>query len=169
MKRPAALLIPTAAAAAALAVVAAGGSSAQAPGERTLHFYEDATHETTKLIDHAPKSPSPNPGSSRFRLSVGDQLVGTTPVFDRKGGSRIGTLYGYGTVVKGNRFSNAAAIGQFVFELKDGTLVTAGVLRDKRTQTFSVIGGTRAYEGARGSQTEIDQGDGGLETVHLLP
>jgi hypothetical protein len=63
------------------------------PGERTFTLYEDATHETTQLVDAPPKSPSPDPGSKRFRLSPGDQLVGVTPVLDKKGGKRIGTRF----------------------------------------------------------------------------
>jgi hypothetical protein len=167
MRRIAVLLVPAAAVAAAL-VLSAGGS-AQAPGERTLTLYEDASRETGKLIDEAPKSPSPNPGSKRFRLSPGDQLVGRTPLLDKRGGKRIGTLYGTGTVVNGNRFTNATVIGEFEFVLRDGKIVTAGTLRDQRTQTFAVVGGTGAYEGARGSQTERDIGVGGHETFHLLP
>jgi len=45
------------------------------------------------LVDAPPKSPSPDPGSKRFRLSPGDQLVGVTPVLDKKGGKRIGTRF----------------------------------------------------------------------------
>ena len=69
----------------------------------------------------------------------------------------------------GDRFSNARASGQFVFDLPDGKIVVAGILRDRPNQTFAVIGGTGAYEGARGTQTEKDLGVGGVETFHRLP
>ena len=48
-------------------------------------------------------------------------------------------------------------------------ILTGGVLRDNGRNTFAVIGGTGAYEGARGTQTEKDLGSGGIETIHLLP
>lgn len=161
------LLVPAAAVTAAL-VLSAGGS-AQAPGERTFTFFDDASHETGKLIDEAPRSPTTNPGSKRFRLSVGDRLVRRNPLLDRKGGTRIGTLYTDATVVKGNAFETATYLGHAVANLRDGQIVLGVAFTPAKTNTFPVIGGTGAYEGARGSATEVDQGDGGLGTVHLLP
>src|SRR6266508_5416648 len=80
-------------AAAGLSVVLSTGGGASAAGTQTLTFFEDAGRGTEKLIDNAPKSPTPNPGSRRFRLSIGDELVVRTPLFDRKGGARLGTLF----------------------------------------------------------------------------
>ena len=88
MKRLSALLAGTAAV--VVMLILSSGGSAQTPAGRTFTLYEDATHETIRVIDNAPKSPSPNPGSKRFRLSPGDQLAGQTPLLDRKGGKRIG-------------------------------------------------------------------------------
>jgi hypothetical protein len=167
MRRIAVLLVPAAAVTAAL-VLSAGGS-AQAPGERTFTFFEDASRETGKVIDEAPKSPSKNPGSRRFRLSVGDRLVRMNPILDRRGGTRIGTLYTDVTVVKGNGFENATYLGQAVAKLRGGQVDVAIAFKPARTNTFAVIGGTGAYQGARGSVTEVDQGTGGQVTVHLLP
>ena len=167
MRRVAVLIVPAAAVTAAL-VLSAGGS-AQAPGGRTFTFYEDASHETGRLVDEAPKSPSSDPGSRRFRLSVGDRLVRTTPILDKKGGKRIGTAYADVAVVKGNRFENATYLGHRPSKLRDGQLVAAVAFKPAKTNTFAVIGGTGAYEGARGNATEVDEGDGGQATVHLLP
>jgi hypothetical protein len=167
MRRPAILLVPAAAVTAAL-VLSAGGS-AQAPGERTLTFYEDASHETGRLIDEAPKSPTKNPGSKRFRLSVGDRLVRTTPILDKKGGKRIGTEYTDVTIVKGNGFVNATYLGHAVVKLRDGQIAVTVAFKPAKTNTFAVIGGTGAYEGARGSATAVDDGNGGPVTAHLLP
>lgn len=168
MKRLVAVLVVPAAAVTAALVLSAGGS-AQAPGGRTLTFFQDASRETTKLIDEAPRSPSKNPGSKRFRLSVGDRLVRRTPVLDRKGGSRIGTAYSDITIVKGNGFESATYLGHAVVKLRDGQIVGVFAFKPAKTGTFAVVGGTGAYEGARGSITEVDQGTGGLDTVRLLP
>ena len=167
MRRLAVLLVPASAVTAAL-VLSAGGS-AQAPAGRTLTFFDDASHETGKLIDEAPKSPSKDPGSKRFRLSVGDRLVRRNPVLDRKGGKRVGTLYTDVTVVEGTGFETATYLGHAVLKLRDGQLAVAIAFKPARTNTYPLIGGTGAYEGARGGATEVDQGSGGLLTVHLLP
>ena len=167
MRRRAMLIIPAAAVTAAL--VLSTGGSAQAPGERTVTFFEDASHETGKLIDEAPESPSPNPGSKRFRLSVGDRFVRTTPILDKKGGEQIGTAYADVTIVKGKGFEKATYLGHTAVQLNGGQIFVAVAFRPAKTNTFPVIGGTGAYEGARGSATEIDEGDGGQVTVHLLP
>ena len=91
-------------------------------------------------------------------------------MLDSRGGTRIGAAYSQGTVVKGRNFRNAVISGQIVYALADGDIVASGVVRNnKRTQTFAVTGGTRAYEGARGSITSTEQGGGSLDSVHLLP
>src|SRR5262249_42058640 len=150
--------------------LAAGGSAGESDGQ-TLTFFGDASHESDTLIDNPPKSPSPNPGSRRFRLSVGDQLVVRTPLLDHRGGTRIGTLYAEGTIVKGNRFSNAVIHVNGVAKLGDNQLTIDGIIRDQKLNKVAVTGGTGAYEGARGSVTEMDVsgGQGSKDTVHLLP
>lgn len=151
------------------AIVLSSGGSAGAAGNRTLRFYEDASHETVTNIDNVPKSPTKNPGSRRFRLSPGDRLESRYPILDQKGGQRVGTGYADVVVVKGDRFQNAAFIGQVVLKLGDDQLVLAGVLGDVRSQGVAVIGGTGGYEGARGSVTQVEAGNGSVDTVHLLP
>jgi hypothetical protein len=157
------------AAATALSVALAAGGSAGAAGEQTLTFFGDASHESDTLIDNPPKSPNPNPGSRRFRLSVGDQLVVRTPLLDHRGGTRIGTLFAEGTIVRGKRFSNAVIHVDGVAKLGDDQLTIDGIIRDQRLNRVAVTGGTGTYEGARGSVTEVDVsgGQGSKDTVHL--
>jgi hypothetical protein len=151
------------------ALVLSAGGSAQTVSDRTFTFFEDASHETGRMIDEAPKSPSPNPDSKRFRLSAGDRLVRITPILDKKGGKRIGTEYADVTVVKGNSFGNATYLGQATIQFDDGQIAAAVAFKPAKTNSFPVVGGTGAYAGARGSVTEVDEGDGGQATVHLLP
>jgi hypothetical protein len=158
-------------AAAGMSVVLGAGGSATAAGEQTLTFFGDSSHGTEALIDNQPKSPSPNPGSSRFRLSLGDQLVVRTPLYDHQGGTRIGTLFAEGTIVGGNRFSNAVIHVDGTAKLGDDQLTIDGIIRDQKLNTVAVTGGTGTYEGARGSVVEMDVngGRGSEDTVHLLP
>lgn len=157
----------------ALAAVAAVGlavanGSAQTTAASTLTLFEDVAHENDSLVDNAPKSPSENPDSRRFRLSPGDELIGRTPVLDRRGGKRVGTLYAQAAVVSGKKFENAVLQAHVVLALSDGSIVLAGLVGGSQ-RPFAVLGGTGAYEGARGSSTEKDTNGGSEVTIHLLP
>jgi hypothetical protein len=157
-------------AAAGLSVALSTGGGASASGTQTLTFFEDASRGKEKLIDNAPTSPTPNPGSKRFRLSIGDELVVRTPLFDRQGGARRGTLFAKGTIVKGHRFSNAVIQVDEVIRLGNGQLTLAGIIRDQVLNAAAVTGGTGAHEGARGSATErdVNGGQGAELSIHLL-
>jgi hypothetical protein len=119
-------------------------------------------------VDNAPKSPSKNPESSRFRLSAGDELVNRTPMLDRKGGARVGASYAHAIVVKGRRFESASLHANIVLALGDGTITLAGLVGAAQ-RPLAVTGGTGAYEGARGSATEKETGSGAELTIRLLP
>ena len=64
-----------------------------------------------KLVDTAPKSPVANPQSPKFRFSIGDKLVFSAPLFDKKGGTRQGRLYADATVVKGDELRQRRDLG----------------------------------------------------------
>jgi hypothetical protein len=152
----------------AVAIVVATTGSAQTTGGRTLTLFQNTARESNAFVDNAPKSPAKNPGSRRFRLSAGDGLVARTPVLDRKGGRRVGTAYAHALVVKGRKFQSAAFQAQVVLALGDGDVVLAG-LAGAVERPFAVVGGTGAYEGARGSATEKETDDGADLTIRLLP
>ena len=169
MKR---LSLPAAALAAAIAasVVLAPAGGAQTPGGRTLTFLDDTNHGTQAFVDNAPKSPVRNPQSGRFRLSPGDTLYVRSPILDGEGGKRIGTAYSQFTVLKGNSFANAVFRGHGTFRFHDGQIVADGVFKiANATNTVAVLGGTGAYEGARGSLTFTEVEHGSQDTFHLLP
>src|SRR5215218_4254268 len=140
-------------AAAVTAAAVATTGSAQSTDARTLTLFQDVAHESHSLVDNAPRSPARSPDSRRFRLSVGDELVARTPVLDRSGGTRTGTLYAHAAVVSGRTFQTAMLQAHAVLVLGDGAIVLAG-LAGESEQPFAVVGGTGAYEGARGSATE---------------
>lgn len=162
------ILTLAAAAAAAVAIAVAATGSAQTTGGRTVTLFENIARERSTLVDNAPKSPSKDPESRRFRLSAGDELVNRTPVLDHKGGARIGTSYAHAVVVNGRRFGNASLQANIVLALRDGTIALAGLV-DAAQRPLAVVGGTGAYDGARGSATEKETGSGAELTIRLLP
>jgi hypothetical protein len=162
------ILTLSAAAAVTVAIVVAANGSAQTTGGRTLTLFENVAHERSTLVDNAPKSPSKNPESRRFRLSVGDELVNRTPMLDRKGGARVGTSYAHAVIVNGKTFGSASLQANIVLALRDGTIALAGLVGTAQ-RPFAVVGGTGAYEGARGSAAEKETGGGAELTIRLLP
>ena len=170
MKRRLSMLAAAALAAVALTVVLAATGGAQTPGGPTLTFLDDTSHGTQVFVDSAPKSPARNPQSPRFRLSAGDTLYVHSPILDHAGGARIGTAYSEFTVVSGNSFANAVFRGHGAFKLRDGQIVADGVVRPaSATNTVAVVGGTGAYQGARGSLSFTQVSNGSQDTFHLLP
>jgi hypothetical protein len=153
MRKP--LLLLPAGAVIAIAVASTGG--AQTPEGSTVTVFQDVPHESSKFVDHAPK-----------RLSMGDEHVSRTPVLDRRGGSRVGTLYAHAAVVKGDSFRTAVFQAQVVLALDDGTITLSG-LAGTAARPFAVTGGTGAYSGARGTASEKEVQGGARLVVRLLP
>jgi hypothetical protein len=150
----------------------AQAGSAQAPGPTTLSLYESATGGTFAIVDNAPRSPVSNPESRRYRFSVGDELTFSSRVFDRKGGTRVATLYGVAKVVKGRTFRSLAVQSQVTVAFNNGDQLTAqGVWSFSQTDVrIAIVGGTGTYQGARGfvvSHTNAD--DSSQDTITLLP
>lgn len=167
MKRLTTLLL---AAALAGMLLVPGSGSAQVPGSTTLTFYEPDAGSTFRFIDNAPKSPTPNPESRRYRFSVGDEVVFTSPLFDRKGGARQGTLYTTAKVVKGGNFAKVSLIAQAVYVLNDGSQIAAsGLFSFSKDANVAIVGGSGRYAGARGSLASVSAKDSSTDTLTLLP
>jgi allene oxide cyclase-like protein len=161
--RRVATLATVAVAATVIAGILTTGGAAQAPGERTFKLIQ-GSGGTFKIIDNAPKARNPrNP-----RLSVGDAYVFSSPLFN-EANNRIGTLHVSCAVTRGGRFPRATSQCHGTYALRDGTLAASAVLR-RGNATIAVVGGTGAYEGARGSIIDRALPRGRIEnTVHLLP
>jgi hypothetical protein len=155
---------------AATAAIAVPSGSAQAPGATTLSFYEPDASSVFKITDNPPKSPGKSPESPKFRFSIGDKLTITSPLFDKKGGTRQGRLYAEGTVVKGTTFRDAAIIVNGTYVLNGGDQISVqGYLGFSDKSTFSVVGGTGKYEGARGHVVSTSTDDSSTDVVSVLP
>jgi hypothetical protein len=149
----------------------AQAGSAQAPGT-TVSFFEPANGGTFKIIDNAPRSPVSNPESRKYRFSVGDELLFTSSLFDHKGGTKLGKLYGDFKVVGGKTFASLVVQGEVVYTITatGDQIVAKGVASLSKDARVAVVGGTGAYNGARGSLTSHNNADGSsVDTITLLP
>jgi hypothetical protein len=152
-----------------LAVVLASSGSAQQPGERTLTFTERNNLSTFKLVDNPPRNRE-GVSESRFRLSLGDMFVFASPLFDAANESRVGRLATTCTVIKRGSFDTAGFQCATSIRLRDGTIETQGLSGFGRTAVrFAVVGGTQAYEGARGTFAASASEATSTDVIHLLP
>jgi hypothetical protein len=162
--RRVASLATVAVAATVIAGILTTGGAAQVPGERTFKIIE-GSGGTFKFVDNAPKAKNPrNP-----RFSAGDALIFTTPLFNTAN-KRIGTVHVSCAVTRGGKnFSRASLQCNGTYALRNGTLAASAVVI-RGDANIAVVGGTGAYEGARGSITDTDLPRERTEdTVHLLP
>jgi Dirigent-like protein len=164
-------LLATGAILVAASAVAAPTGSAQAPGPTTLSLYEPANGGSFKIVDNAPRSPVSNPESRKYRFSVGDEFIFSNPVLDKKGGSKVATLYVKATVVSGKTFASVNTLSNVVLAFNDGSqLHAAGVFSFSKDVRIAITGGTGIYIGARGqvvSHSNAD--DSSQDTITLLP
>ncbi len=158
-----AVLISAAVVATVVAGIVTSSGGAQEPGERTFKIIE-GSGGTFGFVDNAPKVRTPR----RPRLSAGDAFVFTTPLFT-EANRRTGTLHVNCVVTRGGTERRAASQCNGTFALRDGTLAASALLEGDDA-VISVVGGTGAYEGARGSITDRDLPRNRTEdTIHLLP
>ena len=126
------VLAAGAAALAATAVIATSGS-AQAPAGTTLHLVS----KTQKTIGFAPKG-RPRQGA---RFGFGDKITGDDTGIDRG----VCTLLG------------RQALCTVEVKLSKGTLSAQGLLGQRsKNSPVSIVGGTGAYNGARGTALVTD-------------
>lgn len=131
---------------AALASIAIPGSLAPtATADTTLVLFE---HDT---VQHSVDLGGPGPGP-------GDQFIFAGDVFDRPGGSFLGTIGGSCTTLTGNETTGQQACNG-TFNLVGGQIViqgvddTAALFVRGDTVPLSIVGGTGIYQNARGDGT----------------
>jgi hypothetical protein len=167
IRRRAVALLATATAGLALV---APTSFAQAPGATTLTFFEPDAGSTFRIVDNTPKSPTTNPESRRYRFSAGDTLTLSSPLFDRQGGTRQGTLYAHAVVVSGRTFASIRLLATGSYVLTDGSqLEVTGVVSLSRPSRFAIVGGSGRYAGARGSVASTSNANSSTDVLTLLP
>ena len=154
---------------AAAAAIAVPSGSAEAPGGTTLSFYEPDSQSTFKINDTPPKTFGTRPGP-RSRFSIGDTIAISSALYDRQGGTRQGRLYADATVVRGGSFDKATIVASGTYVLTDGSQIAVqGYLPFGADATFSVVGGTGRFEGARGHIVSHSGNNFSTDTLTLLP
>jgi len=143
-----------------LALACAAPALAQAPAP--LVFREVTKGSTFSFIDNPPRSKNPR----RPRFSPGDSFVLTVPL--AKGGRSRGSLRATCTIAAASKDQNRApALCYGVFALKEGQVHVVAALTnlDSRTTSGAVVGGTRAYAGARGTFASVSGREGTIDTI----
>lgn len=140
--------------------LAAAPAAAQAP--RTLTFKETEKGSTFSYVDNPPRGKA-----SRPRPSVGDVLVFNEPLVSSSG-ARRGTLHATCTLTSAST-KRTAALCYGVYALKEGQIVVmvSSANLDADVTQGAVIGGTRAYAGARGTFSSKTTKTGADDTVTL--
>jgi hypothetical protein len=140
--------------------LAAVPALAQAP--RTLTFKETEKGSTFSYVDNPPRGTRGRP-----RPSIGDTLVFSEPLVSNSG-ARRGSLHATCTLTS-NSTKSTPALCYGVFALKEGQIVVmvSSANLDAKTTEGAVIGGTRAYAGARGTFSSTTTKTGSDDTITL--
>ena len=152
----------------AAAVAAVAGpviAQSGAAGGQTITFKELNKGSRFMYVDNAPKN-------SRHRppvFSVGDQIVFANPLTDQGSGAELRATC---TVTKPAKANNAGlangrpfCTGAYV--LRDGTIFGDATDAGGKVTHGAVVGGTGAYEGARGTFTSTTTKTGDDDVITL--
>lgn len=163
MKRSAAIVATTAVALGAGAAVLTVSGGAQTPGERTIKLVD--RNCAMKFIDVPPR------GRGRMAPPGAGDSGTLSCRLENAAGARVGSVDSVGQFTVGGRNGRGVAIG--IYKLGDGEIHVMTTLRFSDV-TGSVVGGTGAYAGARGTFAAVDRpgekgGDPSDDTITLLP
>jgi len=163
------VLAAIAGAAAIAAAVAVGTAGGQSSG-RTITLIEQPKGSSFGFVDNPPKSKRTKEGEPKH-FSAGDIEAFSAPLTDPQGNPQ-GRLSAHCVVSRpgtGKTHADSCVGGM---NLKDGTLaLVTTTLGDQTTTIISVVGGTGAYNGARGTMTSVNNPKTGksTDTIQLLP
>jgi hypothetical protein len=125
----------------AVAVVATSGAQQPGPPTGTLDLVNRERESAFKFVDNPPLR----------KESAGDMVILTGRLRGAHGAAQ-GRFQAYFVATKSRNFERAfRGQASATFTLPAGDLVVRGVVDDKRAEEpFAIVGGTRAYAGARG-------------------
>lgn len=163
--------------AAGLAVTVASGAQGQGQGgppaqERTIVLYEQDKGSTFRFVDAKPFTRSTKEGPKR--ISAGDGLVIGSPLTtDMAHTQPAGRLRVHCVAMnRSRRFDRVTFLCDGAYKLQDGTIAISGLFKPTQGPQLikvAVVGGTDAYEGARGSVTIDDSNpEQSKDIIHLL-
>jgi hypothetical protein len=149
------------------AAILAGSGNAQAPGPRTLTFAEGQRGATFRFLDNPPRSRGRTEETITF--SMGDVFVFTNRLINGAG-QRSGVLYVTCVAARGGGLSRTFLLCHGVAKLHDGDIAVEVATPLGDEVTGSIVGGTGAYNGARGTFTSREaEGRPTIDTFQLLP
>jgi hypothetical protein len=147
------------------ALVATAAGSAQSDGARTITVFETAKGSTFGFVDNPPKTTRKDP-----HASVGDILAFSNALVDRSRTQRLGSASAQCVATRPGRVGGATYVCFGSFALPDGTLAVAALQHgEPKTQQLAIVGGTGAYDGARGTILARSLKAGTEDTITLLP
>jgi hypothetical protein len=163
-------VLAAAAAAVVAIIVVATSAGGQAPQGRTITLIEQPKGSTFGFVDNPPKTRRTKQGEP-VRFSAGDIEAFSSRVTDQQGNPQ-GRVDAHCIVSRpgGPRTEEDSCLGAFT--LRDGTIALATATRGEQTKiTIAVVGGTGAYNGARGTMTSVYSPKTGrsTDTIELLP
>jgi hypothetical protein len=142
-----------------LCVVAAAGAAKTT--ETTFRLVEK--DEGFNFVDNKPTS-------TKHVASIGDMFAFTSSLWT-PGHKRAGSVNASCIVTSGGTHPIFECTG--TFSLAGGQLELQATMRENDNPTqIAIVGGTGAYEGARGSVKSVSRGENSVysdDTVHLLP
>jgi hypothetical protein len=149
----------------AAALVASAAGSAHAIGARTITVFEASKGSTFGFVDNLPKTTRKDP-----HASVGDILAFSSPLVDRSRTRSLGSSSAQCVATRPGRVGDATYVCYGTFALRDGTLAVAALQHgEPKTQQLAILGGTGAYDGARGTILARTRKAGTEDTITLLP
>ena len=156
------LLIAAASCAAVALYVTVAALAATPSAGVTIHLTEK--DGASNFVDNEPH------GGRNQPPSIGDMFAFTGSLWSR-GDKRAGSLYASCVVTSGGKRPISQCTG--TFRLAGGQLELQTTIRDgENPSQIAIVGGTGAYEGARGSVVSRSRGDNSPysdDTIHLLP
>lgn len=146
------------------AVVISSGSAGQQRGVRTISLFAQDSGSSFAFIDNRPLQGDPE----EEPLTAGDGFAISQKLFTKEGGARAGTLDATCTAASGGRRPRLNCLG--TYGLAGGTIMLqVSIVEGFESLRIAVVGGTGAYEGARGSVTSRQRKNGTIDTIRLLP
>jgi hypothetical protein len=143
------------------ATVSLAATGSKATAGTTMHLIE---HDVS--FNFVPAAPGPRKGDN---AKPGDVATFTNYLTTTKG-QRVGHTYATCTATTGG--SNPALQCTGTFKLPGGTLIGSALIdtTGDAPQRIAILGGTGAYEGARGSILSVSKSQNtSVDTFHLLP
>ena len=160
MREPRSKVLPLVVLVAAVVGSIAVGQGAAA-SVQTITFVVPDSSSSFNFVDNRPLQGNPE----REPPTAGDFFVGSQKLFLRNG-KRAGTLGFFCVLVTGGENGRIECTGSY--GLRGGSIFVQAAFVGDQPPRIAITGGTRAYEGVRGSVRSRETKTGTVDTVRLI-